>query len=159
LPNKKHSPNKLSSYLDIHETVMQKYLDDGFVLSNALSLEDLKDLVIMSGTIRCLGGISIDVFKSIKLLNRDGANTLVVRDTYSYNVYLKNAGNIFRYCSPHEEHNKGHHVHRYNVLSGDKKGSLDFIDEDNTPTLGQVIEESRRWYYDNYSSLESGIHS
>ena len=67
---------------------------------------------------------------------------------YSYNAALNGRGVILRYDSPHVHHNHLHHVHRYDVLKGDSTGRLEPVDQDEWPTLGEVVEELRVWYYD-----------
>jgi hypothetical protein len=60
---------------------------------------------------------------------------------------------VFRYDSSHD-HRRHHHVHRYN-----RKGELtvdDILDENDVPTLGEVIEETRDLYWSpEFNSDES----
>lgn len=60
------------------------------------------------------------------------------------------------YNSPHVrpgfvdpvEHHNYHHKHVYDVFKGDKHGTVKLIhDEDDVPTLAEVIEELEEWYY------------
>ena len=152
----KHGPNRFASYRVIHETVMQQFLRSGFVISEDLSFEPINGVIWLEGTIVCLGNIYIDVSKKIRILSGEGADTIVQTETYSYNAVLANVGNILRYDSPHHDHNQEHHVHRYDVLNDDKEGRLEFIyDEEQRPTLGEVIREVQEWFYEHYDELSS----
>jgi hypothetical protein len=133
----KHGPNRLRNYLAVHSTIMQQLLQGGFVLSEGLSLSsDGTGGVIISGRVFCRGGIYVDVRKKVARVAGEGGDPVVQTSDYSYNVVLGGRGNIFRYDSPHPDHNREHHVHRYDVLTGDTQGSLDFIySEDEIPTL------------------------
>jgi hypothetical protein len=147
----KHAPNKLSSYVQIHETVMEQFLRAGFVRSENLSFADLGNgLIELSGTIECAGDIYIVVKKLIAVLEGDGPNAIVQTIYYDYNAVLRNAGNILRYDSPHETHNREHHVHRFDPVGHEVSGSPFFLrDENDRPTLGEVISEVEAWYYDH----------
>ena len=147
----KHGPNKFSSFVQIHETVMEQFLRAGFVRSENLSFADLGNrLIKLSGTIECAGDIYIVVMKLIEVLSGDGANALVQTIYYDYNAVLRNAGNILRYDSPHPTHNKEHHVHRFDPVGHEIDGSPVFLpDENDRPTLGEVISEVESWYYEH----------
>jgi hypothetical protein len=150
----KHSPNILGSYRAIHETVIERFKSSGFVLSEDLTFEAMEGFILLEGTIRCIGGIHISVNKRIEVLGGNGANAMVQRVDYSYNVSLAQRGNIFRYDSPHLDHNKQEHVHRYNILDGDVQGQVSFIaDVNSTPTLGEVIKEAEAWYYQHEAEI------
>lgn len=67
---------------------------------------------------------------------------------------MRGTGNVFRYDSPHRTHDQKHHVHRYDVLSGDQTGTVTFLPkEDDRPTLGEVIREAEAWFYEHYDQL------
>lgn len=150
----KHGPNKLQAYLQIHQTVMERMLHNGFVLSDNLVFTPVHNALYLDGEILCQGGIRLDVSKEIAILEGVGADALVRTISYSYNAFLIGRGNILRYDSPHATHNQEHHVHRYDVLRGDTRGTLTFLeDEAGRPTLGEVITELERWYYEHYDDL------
>jgi hypothetical protein len=151
----KHGPNRLSSYREIHETVMQQFLRGGFVRSENLSFNDLGDgFIEMEGVIECDGGIYIEVRKRIEILDGDGADALVQTVDYSYNAAIRGVGNILRYDSPHPDHNREHHVHRFDVFAGvERRPPIFILDESARPTLGEVIEEVQAWYYANLDQL------
>ena len=66
---------------------------------------------------------------------------------YSYSAILSGYGSVFRYGSPHPDHNQFHHVHRYRPLEGDVHGAVSAIDPpDEWPTLGEVMRELSEWY-------------
>jgi hypothetical protein len=95
----------------------------------------------------------------------DTDNPLVRTTYYSYNAALRGVGTIFRYDSPDSEPREGapehhwhHHVHRYDVLAGDMDGWVEIIyDEDEVPTLGEVIYEAVDWFYANADAALKAI--
>ena len=101
--------------------------------------------MVMLGTICCAGGILIDVTKKLRIVDGDGATVRVQTFAHSYNASLQGRGNILRYCSPHDDHNKFHHVHRFDVWGGDHQGSVDEVSADDWPTLGDVLHGLQRW--------------
>lgn len=152
----KHNPWRLGRYIDIHRTILEQFLRDGFVVSEDLSFERINGFILLEGRVHCLGGIYIAVAERLVIVQGEGTEAMVERAGYSYNVVLEGVGNIFRYDSPHTDHNREHHVHRYDVLEGDSQGAIDFIyDEEKRPTLSEVTEEARQWYYEHYDELGS----
>jgi hypothetical protein len=151
----KHAPNLFSRYESIHETVMAQMRRGGFVVSDALVFTPLPKAILLEGTIDCQGQIRIDVRKRLDVLDDRGDDPLVQTIFYSYNVALAGRGTIFRYDSPHQNHRRFHHVHRYDVLSDDTEGTVERVPEDDWPTLGEVILEAQDWYYEHYDALQS----
>jgi len=134
---------------------MQQFLRAGFVRSENLSFNDLGDgFIELDGVIECAGNIYIAVYKRIEVLDGDGAAALVQTVDYSYNATVGGIGNILRYDSPHPDHNREHHVHRFDVFEGQELKPPTFLsNEDERPTLGEAIAEVERWYYDNVDRL------
>ena len=153
----KHGPNRLRRYIEVHRTVMQQFLGGGVVLSEDLSFTDLGDgVVLLEGTIACVDDLRIEVSKRLQIVGDIAADPLVQTDGYSYSAILGKRGPIFRYDSPHPDHNQFHHVHRYAVLDGDVHGAAFPIEpQTEWPTLGEVIQELCDWYYDNLARLKS----
>ena len=150
----KHGTNRLNAYLQIHETVMEHQLHNGFVLSDGLVFTPIYNGILLEGAILCQGSIRLQVRKIIRILEGEGADALVQTTAYSYNALLPSRGNIFRYDSPHPTHNKEHHVHRYDVLNGGAQFPIEWLtQEEQRPTLGEVIDELAGWYYTNYDAL------
>ncbi len=149
----KHGPNRLERYLEIHETIMEQLRRGGFLLQDNLTITALHDQIIMEGSLDCRGDIYIDVRKRLQILTDSGAASLVQTVAYSYNVVLAGVGNIFRYDSPHNDHNRFHHVHRFDVLNGDKRGFVRRVDPNTWPHLQEVIDEAAEWYYANIDTL------
>lgn len=133
---------------------MQRFLRGGFVRSENLSFTDLGDgFIELEGVIECAGNIYLDVYKRIQILEGDGPNALVQTIDYSYNAFLSGIGNILRYDSPHPDHYKQHHVHRFDVATK-REIAVDFIqNEDDRPTLGEIIIEVENWYFENVDWL------
>lgn len=155
MPGDKHAPNRLASYIEIHNSVMAHLEARGFVVSNGLSIEPYGNRsMLISGEIECLGGISVTVHKVLTLLDGEGGNAIVQTTDYRYHAWLRGRGNILRYDSPHP-HRPHHHVHRYDVLSNDRAGTIYEVPAREWPTLGEVLHEIEGWYYENYARLES----
>lgn len=134
---------------------MAQFLRRGFVASEDLSIMDLGDgSLVMEGRVSCAGGIYIDVWKRLEIIQDDGANSLVRTVEYTYNAVVAGLGNIVRYDSPHSDHNQFHHVHRYEPLSGDLRGNVHRVEpQDDWPTLGEMIHEVESWFYDHSDEL------
>ena len=103
----KHGPNRLSSYLAIHDTIMQQFLGRDFVTSEDLSFSDLGNGVfLMEGTIYGLTDLRISVSKRLHIVGGNSTDPDVCTVAYSYSAILGNRGSIFRYDSPHADHNE-----------------------------------------------------
>jgi hypothetical protein len=156
VPLDKHRRQRFDRYIAIHETVMSQFRDQGFVRGDTLAIEDLGSGVIgITGRIECAEGTYIAVEKLLAIADGEGATALVETVAYSYSAVLARVGNIFRYCSPHDDHNEDHHVHRFDVRAGDMSGTLTFHGRGGWPTLGEVIEELRGWVADNAEWLHA----
>ncbi len=129
---------------------MGRFVDSGFILEDTLVVSSIgAGLILIKGSIRCLGGIRLDVEKVLKVVEGDGANAMVQTTTYNYNASIS-LGNVLRYDSPHNDHNEYHHVHRYDVFAGDQDGTTT---EAIWPSLGDVITELQNWYCEHYLQL------
>ncbi len=147
----KHGRNRLSNYVEIHATVMSRFVDENFVLVDGLAIDPLGNGQIwIHGHIKCAGGVEITVDKYLAIVD-EGPPVSVQTVDYSYNASVSGLGNIFRYDSPHEDHNDFHHRHAYDVFAGDVVGTVTKLTE--WPTLGEVIEELRAWTSANADKL------
>lgn len=132
---------------------MHQLRAEGFVLDDGVEFQPYgSGYIVMAGRITCAGGIHVDVSKVLRV-ERESGVAWVQTIEYSYNAVLPGRGAILRYDSPHESHRPHHHVHRYDVLAGDKDGTVDATSDTDWPTLGEVLTELRDWYYDNYERL------
>lgn len=130
---------------------MRALQDRGFVLFDDVTAAPIGNgLLEMTGRIECLGGIEVTVEKILRMEKQPKGEPTVQTTDYHYNARLKGVGNILRYDSPHVDHNGFHHVHRYDVFSGDSDGTVQAC---LWPTLGQVLEELEEWYYDNRDKI------
>jgi hypothetical protein len=104
------------------------------------------------GAVTCLGGVALEVNKVLAILGGDGADATVQTVAYTYHAHVAGRGNIFRYDSPHSDHNQFHHVHRYHY-DGDGGDQVTELDWEQVPTLAEVIEELREWVYQRWDRL------
>jgi hypothetical protein len=153
-----HAPNRLSSYMEIHETVLASFRDSGFVYENTLCFKHCGSKIVGRGEISCLGEIVIDVYKMLSICDLD--RKLIQTSEYSYNVFVRSYGNIFRYdnLDPpwREGHHDCHHKHSFDWRTGiESPGSPLWIGREKWPTLGQVLQETKDWYWENFHTLPS----
>lgn len=149
-------PQPVSLYLARRERELAQALRSGFLrttgglrtITRPYGLETI-------GELECIGGIRIDVEERLERrrnwFSRHPAENVVLR-SYRYNARLpgrgRRQGMIFRYNSPHEDHNRFHHVHRFDTLgTGAEVKPPTEIPEDQVPTLRQVLREAEEWYY------------
>lgn len=148
----KHAPLRLDKYLSIHNKAIRDLTSRGFLLDDDLEITAQgDDFLTMSGVVYCASEIRIQVLKLIRLT---GEEPLAQAEAYTYNAVLAGVGNILRYNSPHANHNPFHHVHRYNVLSGDKDGVVEELSEEARPTLSQVVLELEQWCWGSYDEIQ-----
>lgn len=151
----RHSATRLSTYLNVHQNRLEQLLRGGFLISaDDLQIEAGDGCILIEGLLHCQGGIIVDVSKRIVFLE-DEEDPLVQTVDYSYCVTLRNVGVICRYDSPHKDHQQDHHVHRYDVLDGDRDGKVEPIyEEDERPLLAEVVEEAAEWFFKNLARLQ-----
>jgi len=157
----KHQPTRLSTYLRVHSNYVAGFERDGFVEpGHDLDFQPVPGGLLLEGEARCQGGLVVEVRKLLVPLDDSSDDPEVQTRWYSYNVALQGVGTIFRYDSPvdHDSagHHRHHHVHRYDVLAGDREGRIkELRHPDDVPTLGEVFEEARGWYYAHVDQLPS----
>jgi hypothetical protein len=144
----RRGPISYTNYQRIHDRRIEDFVNEGFVISHNVTFgPPSSGHITVEGDIYCLGGITVEVRKRLKILRGKGPKAMVKTSDYAYNVYANGRGNLFRYDSPHE-HRPYHHVHRYDVLATWSELSVEDIGNENkVPTLGEVIEEARDLYY------------
>ena len=148
----KHGWHEISGYFQVHDTVISKCQASGFVETDGLKVEDYGDgFIVMSGSLGC-GCLRLEVTKSLEVREERGAK-FVRTVAYSYNVSLSQTGCVLRYCSPHADHNQHHHKHTFDVLAGDRQGSVSSVPDGEWPTIGEVLAEAEAWQNDNYDAL------
>lgn len=153
-----HAPNRISPYMEIHETVLANFRDSGFVYENTLDFNQEGSIIIGRGEISCLGEIVIDVYKMLSIYDLN--YRFVQTSKYSYNVFVRGYGNIFRYdnLDPpwRPNHQDSHHKHIFDWRTGTEMGGSPlWIGREKWPTLGQVLQETRDWYWENLHTLPS----
>jgi hypothetical protein len=150
----KHAATRFSTYQQVHENRTEQFLREGFVLSEDLRFEEFgAGYISLSGTMLCEGGIVLDVEKLLEVVEGHGPHAMVQTVAYRYQAYVLGRGNILRYEGPHPTHNQFHHVHRYNTF-GDGDDRVEPIEtEDARPTLSEVLDELREFYYEHIDEL------
>lgn len=156
----KHAPIEFGRYFDIHSTAMARHGRDGFVLSHNLEFINAPLGVLITGRIRCRGDLLVDVDKVVRVHSGDGRAALVQTDSYTYHVLVDGLGNLFRYCSPHNDaahpdHRPYHHKHIFDPLKKEAASRVEEIEADRWPTLSGVIHEACDWYSAHSSEVEA----
>ena len=130
---------------------------EGFIAEDTLALEPLGGGILsMTGEIACLGGIVVRVEKYLEVLAGEALDAYVRTFEYKYNAFVRNHNNILRYDNTHvcEGHADPHHKHMFDWKTGDSlPGFPAWVGEHGWPTLGEVMEELRGWYWENRAGL------
>jgi hypothetical protein len=133
---------------------MRRFVDEGFVVDDGLAFEPLPGGFLLSGEVECLGHIVLEVTKVLTIVGGTTRDPVVQTTSYTYNARIRGVGNILRYCSAHADHNSDHHVHRYDVVRGDRRGTTTLHGAPGWPTLGDVMAEIRDWYFSNQAAVD-----
>ncbi|MGH7653643.1 MAG: hypothetical protein ACREN6_03175, partial [Gemmatimonadaceae bacterium] len=147
-------PNpRFENYLAVHDKWMTRFLDDGFVVEDRCEFTFLPPTILLQGAIICLNGLTLEVEKEIAILGGTRMDARVQTRRFRYHAWVRGMHNILRYESAHD-HRPHAHKHEYNTF-GDGRESrvLDLLDEDEIPTLGEVVAELQLWYQENASQL------
>lgn len=130
----------------------------GFVGDDSLEWVAEPGFFHLRGYISCLGRIVIEVDKTLSVLSLSVLSSdddpQVQTELYAYHVWIRGGGDILRYdnAHPHPGHADEHHVHYFDWRTN-VQTKLVWVGFANWPTLGQVIEEVERWYWDNRAYL------
>lgn len=158
----KHGPNRLSSYIEIHDTVMRSLFDEGCVESESLEFTSGADgWIILDGEIVLRGRLlKVKVTKGLEVRDNGQDDPMVQTRYYSYNVSIVGGSNVFRYCSPHKdpgpEHHDVHHRHQYDPFGPNPyQNTVSTVEEDTWPLLSEVIREADEWYWANQEEINA----
>ena len=155
----KHSPARLSTYQETHESRMNGFAAQGFVGEHNLEFTfEGSGVLALDGEISCLGNIVIRVEKYLRVLENASPDPLVQTYSYSYNASVRGSSNVMRYDNwhPHEGHKDSHHKHDFDWQSDEELSySPRWMGVMGWPTLSEFIEEVMGWYYRRYSELPS----
>ncbi|MBN8609164.1 MAG: hypothetical protein J0L92_01165 [Deltaproteobacteria bacterium] len=132
---------------------MDSFRERGFVGDDTLEWVAEPGLLHLCGYISCLGGIVIDVRKTLSVQSLDD-DPQVQTEYYAYQAWVRGHHGILRYDSthPHDGHLDEHHVHYFDWRT-DEQTALRWVGAAEWPTLGQVIEEVERWYWESRDTL------
>lgn len=149
-------PQPLRLYLARRDREIAQALRSGFLLSPGGLRTIVRSYGVETiGELECEGGIRIDVEEHLQKRRSWVSRTDAVQlGYYRYNARLsgrsRGVGLIFRYNSPHEDHNHFHHVHRYDTLgTGEEILPPREMRPDEVPTLREILAEAERWHYDH----------
>ena len=147
----KHAPCRLHQLIETQTAQIEQLRSQEFVLAPELTYLPVDDGLLVTGYIRCEGELYLQVKQLIQRVVKAGAVGLFVVDAYSYKGVLGGSGTIFRYDSPHPDHNTEHHVHEYAVIGEDTGGQPPRLlySEEEIPTLGDALRRLYHWYLDN----------
>lgn len=149
----KHGPNRLANYLNVHESWMADLLSEGFVVEDQCRFTFLPELIVLDGVIVCLDGITLEVRKEIAVLEGRGMTARVQTRAFRYHAWVRGVHNILRYESAHE-HRRLPHKHVYDTFGTGPDTITDLADENDVPTLGEVIRELQIWHLENAPRLK-----
>jgi hypothetical protein len=135
---------------------MAKLSREGFVIEDRRAFTFLPSIILLQGPIICLDGITLDVDKQITILDGRGMTARVQTTGFRYQAWGRGVHNILRYESAHE-HRPTAHKHLYNTFGdGREMDVVDVEDEDDIPTLGEVLRELQTWHEENAARI-SGL--
>ncbi len=82
-------------------------------------------------------------------------NARVQTRRFRYHAWVRGAHNILRYESAHD-HRPHAHKHEYNTFGdGREMAVVDIADENQIPTLGEVIRELQVWHQENAARIKT----
>ena len=147
----KHAPCRLHHLIGSQTEQIEQLRSQGFVLAPELTYSPVARGVLVEGYIRCEGGLYLQVKQLIQLVSKAGTAGLFIVEAYSYTGALAGAGTIFRYDSPHPDHNTEHHVHEYAVPGDATSGQPPrfLYTEEAIPTLGDALRRLYWWHLEH----------
>lgn len=157
----RHGPNRLQSYLQIHETVIGRFTYAGLIEDDGLDLfPGAEGRFYFDGELLLRERrLKLRVAKVLEVVDAaDPEDPLVQTISYSCNVSVVGFSNVLRYCSPHDddvaEHHLQHHLHQYDPFGPTPdRYSVTLITDGDWPSLGDVIQEADAWYWANLDAF------
>jgi hypothetical protein len=114
------------------------------------------NVLTVRGEIACWRPIVVRVEEHLEVLEGEGWNAYVQTYEYSYNASVRGHGNILRYDNVHSfpGHPDANHKHEFDWRTGEElPGFPEWTGRDERPTLGEVMEEVERQYWNNLDDL------
>ena len=140
-PAGKHEWNSFENYRELHERYLETHpcIEDHNVKIELFDFAG-RAQVAVSGTIRCRGGIVLEVEKYAEAELRGRRNPRLWVRTYSfrYNAYLPGKHSVLRYDNNHDFDE--YHRHPYDPATG-TLGPVAIITRADMPHLSQVLDE------------------
>ena len=133
---------------------MRDLIESGFVIEDSCSFTFAEKWFLLTGQIICLAGLIIEVEKRVGILSGKGPSARVKTQSFTYHTWIRGGNNIFRYCSADPPHRPNPHKHIFEPFDGGKESNvIELVDEEDIPTLGEVIVELRDWHAENFVQL------
>lgn len=162
----RHGPNLFRSYLEIHNSVLARYIAEGhFVGKEEFEVKPYSSRdrpgFLLEGSVGCLGEIIIEVAKFLEIV-REGPvpkNPYVETRWYKYHAFIRGHRTIFRYDNQDPDYLRGghideHHKHVHDPKTGEQlPESPIWVGAEGWPVFHEVIEEAKRWYWKNRDLL------
>jgi hypothetical protein len=147
----KHGWNSLQNYLNVHEKTLRRY-EKYMERVKTYHHEKLTDF---HHTLTCDGiifrtyrdtRVRVDIEKDIEVDPRVPQRPQARTYSYKYSANQPGGKKLIRYCSPHDDweeegsapHHKHHHKHDF---TGNPKGDITLLGNDDWPHVGEFIEE------------------
>ena len=111
-------------------------------------------LLVLAGKIACLGGIVIEVNKTLAVFSEGQVeNPFVQTERYAYNAWVRGHRPFLRYDNTHRYrgHADDHHRHDMDWRTG--RGTVSHVGEAAWPSLAVMISEVEAWHADNHGAL------
>ena len=154
----KHKTIRFSRYQQIHSTVIEQYKARDFIDSETLEFRPAAYGIMLQGEIGCLGNLVIGVEKFLDV-SEPSKGAMVQTRWYSYNVFVRNRYNVFRYDNQDDDylrqgHQDEHHKHIFDWRTGEESpDSPIWVGFNGWLTLGEVIQEVEDWYWQHRNEL------
>ena len=136
----KHGWLRFRSHQEIHETALTAYPHVERDETQFTRVEDGATVtVLLSGQVRCTGGVIIEVDKTYEVRRRSGREE--IRGVYyRYTARFPGRGNILRYDNGHIEAPDEFHRHEYDLVTW-QESSRTLLTRDELPVMTEVIDE------------------
>ncbi|MCA9876209.1 MAG: hypothetical protein KC442_00445 [Thermomicrobiales bacterium] len=151
----KHGWYELHNYLFLHSLHLQRFVEEGFIVQNALSHGSSYDPrgnlieLMITGRITCQHRLFLDVEEEFEFSERSGRVWVRVNGCkYHAGILGHPPRTIFRYdtAHPYAGHPDNYHKHLFDHETWREIGTPIWIGRQQWPSLAEVIDELRAWW-------------